>query len=609
MALFGFGKKKETKQTPEKAQSSTKLNRRRWIRYKAEGLQSSLGEVVDIAKRSLSVALDKNLEVGESVSVELEGTTYEAEVVALYKNRAALVVQSDIRADVVAKALKRLPACEIAPRKRFDFATIESDETVRINKAIVNLMLEIEDPNTTIDKLEKNILAVPKLEETILKRANSIEKARAARIKTVHEAITRLGFDEIKLMIYDYINYDLNLSNNDLKHFKNFDLYNLLINALFKHFAPLFGFNDVKGEGQSLMGMSYIGAMYLAQQSAKLQERYKDVDTLFDYEMRLLERLELGEDIFTLSRHYFLDVLDVFRYLFDGYVLAYMAHQPHYKPRFPMTLSERKLKFSYIAYLTILAMRYILGNDKHSGYVLFNRLKRFGLDLVEAKNFLNRIIDEVNARLRDIDAKNHLRHCQTPTILYSLENYLGSGIYYDYIRRVFDDVEKGHSRVAICYGDEAYTHLVLEKILNYDEYRFNKLPFAVVDCSVIADDDMPLSQLSSFDLVVFKNIHELPASLMQDFVKIYKDFEGTLIATFDQSAMLDFTNEKLYDLIRDDIVQMPSYEESALYYMKMVHNALAHLKDFAGVEVCDIADFKEKTKRYDCIETECIEKL
>ncbi len=609
MALFGFGKKKEPKKEPQHQSEDVKLNRRRWIRYDVRGLQTSLGEAMDISRRSIAVAADKKLEIGEKLDIVIGDETFEAQVVAVYKNRVALELASDITQDIIQDALPTLASCKTEPRKDFRFDTLLSDEDVRINRAIVNLMLEIEDPNTTIEKLEQNILAVPKLEELILKRANSIEKARAARIETVRDAIARLGFEEIKLMVYDYINYDLNLTNTALIHFKDFDLFTLMINALFKRFAPLFGFNDIKSEGQSLMGMSYVGAMYLAQESEKLRRHYTDVDALFAYEMRVLEQAELGQDLLALDRYYFLEVLGVFTYIFDGFVLAYMAHQPHYKPVFKMTLSARKLKFSYIAYLAILAMRYILGADKHSGYVLFNRLKRFGYDLGEAKDFLNTIIDEVNHKLRKIGSDKHIKHCQMPTILYSLENYLGSGIYYEYIKTQIEEVDKGHNRIVLGYEDEAYTHFVFEKIINYDEYRFNKLPFAVIDCAAIEDEDLALDQFSSFDMLLIKNLHMLPESLQADFAKLYRDFDGVLFVTFAKSALLDFARPQLYGLIRDDYVEMPSYEHSAIFYMKMVQNALAQLKNFAHGEVCDIAEFKVEAKSFGCIERECIDKL
>lgn len=609
MGLFGFGKKKEEQQLPQKQKEQHILNRRAWIRYNVTNIETKLGTVIDIAKRSISIVTSGKYEVGEKVEVDLDDICIAGEIVAISKNRLVVALEEEVPQRVIKKYLAKLDTCACTQRSSFDFELLKNDENVKINKAIVHLMLEIEDPNTTIEQLENDILAIPKLEETILKRANSIEKARAARITSVRDAIARLGFEEIKLMVYDYINYDLNLSNTTLEKFRNFDVYNLLINALFKRLAPLFGFNDVKAEGQSLMGMSYVGAMYLAQQSPKLQQHYSDVDALFSYEMRLLEYCELGQDLFALNRYYFLDILNVFTYLYDGIVLAYMTHQPHYKPTFTVTLSQRKLKFSYIAYLTILAMRYILGHDKHSGYVVFNRLKRFGYDLPSAKDFLNSIVDEVNGRLQDIGADSYIRHCQIPTIMYSLEEYLGSGTYYEYFRMQIDLLKKGHKRFVIGYDDEVYTHFVMEKIFNYDEYELHKLPFAVIDCSVLADEDLMLDQFESFDLLLFKNIHSLPKHLEADFFKIYRDFEGILFATFANEAMIDYSSYQLYSLVREDIVQFPDLQRSAISYVKMVQNAAMQVNRFAQMQLCDIAEFKNTMMRFECIEKECIQKL
>ncbi|BCD67832.1 HDOD domain-containing protein [Nitratiruptor sp. YY09-18] len=610
MGLFGFGKKKN--QPQEKKSASVKkviLNKRADERYKVTGMQTNLGEVVDITKRSIAIAIkEKKLQEGDSIEITIEGIPYTAQVSVVYKNRVAFRLEEEIPLEVIQKYVPHTEVKTTQSVKEFDPSSMLQDEEVEINRAIINLMLEIEDPNTTIEKLEKNIEKVPKLYATILKRANSIEKARAARVKTIKEAIARLGFDEIKTIIYEFVNYDLNITNVNLPYFKNFDIYNILINALFKKIAPLASFNDVKSEGQSLIGMSYMGSSLLSKQNAKLQEYYRGVDELYHFCMREFERAEVGQDLLEINRIYFLEVLKVFTYLYDGFVLAYFDKVPHYTNRQKLMLSERKLKFSYVAYLVLLAMEYIVDKNKYSGYILLNRLKRYGLSLQEAKTFLNNIITEVNSYLEKMDAEKKIEFVKFPTVSYSLENYLGTGIYFDYVRARLESVNKEHNRVALRYDDEVYAHLVLEKILNFDDYRFHKVPFVVIDVQNLEDEDLPLDQFSSFDMVIFKNIDRLPQRLFQDFAKIYKDFEGDVIVTYSMHSFIDYTNPDLFTLIHSDIVYLPQESLSVIYAMKLLQNTLQQCKDFSGKE-CNIEEFKGKKFNSREIIAECVKRF
>ena len=57
--------------------------------------------------------------------------------------------------------------------------------------------------------------------------------------------------------------------------------------------------------------------------------------------------------------------------------------------------------------------------------------------------------------------------------------------------------------------------------------------------------------------------------------------------------MIDFDNEQLYEMIRNVIVDVPSYFQSPSIYLKMVQNTLLEIKRFDEKKVCNLEDFKD----------------
>ncbi|MRJ02755.1 MAG: HDOD domain-containing protein [Epsilonproteobacteria bacterium] len=611
MGLFGFGKKKEHTPTAAKEEelSFKALTKRAYPRYLVENLSASLGKVIDISKNSVLFAAS-GLKEGDYLDVEIDGKSYEGSVARTYGNKVVLRFDQEFPKELIESHMKKVTHEPLKPQRTLDTASISNESDVQSDKAIINLMLEIEDPNTNIAKFRENIEALPELKEKILSMANSIEIGGRGRISDVGSAVTRLGFEAIKRIVYQYVMYEASLSHNDLKYFENFELYNIFLGATFKKISPLFSFKDTKNEGQSLLTMSSVGALVISRECPEIAPLYRGVEELYSYPMRMVERWKCGYDFLEIDGHYFTKDLQVFKYLYDGFVLANYMLYPHYSPQnLKVSLSQRKLRFAYVSYLTLLAQKFVFAKDKNSGFILLQRMQRLGFTLQEAKQWLDFIIENTNKKVARIGLEKKIPKPDMPNQMISLESYLGSGGYAAYFLEKIDDLSREAQRLAIRYEDEAYSHYVLDIVLNHERFTFLTMPFAIIPCDVLEDDELPLAMLEGFDLLIFKNIDRLDRRLFKEFEKIWKDFEGKIIVTFSTYSMIEYDQPHLYEVVREQIVDFPSYYQSTLLHMKMVNTACSQLNRLFGEKICDIEDFKGEMIDMETLYKRVLEKI
>ena len=594
MALFGFGKKKkEESKTAEVPHEFLPLNKRNFPRYTLQKLSTSLGEAIDASKVSLHIGAT-GLKEGDFLDVTVGDEKYEATVVRVDGSKVAVTLEPALPKELLFQHMRKLHKDEVEPKECVDLGKIEQEGELSVSRAIINLMLEIEDPNTNIEKFKENIEVLEDLKEKILAMANSVEVAGRGRVEDVGSAVTRLGFEAVKRIVYQYITYEVSLSHTELKNFKDFELYNIFLGAVFKKLAPLFNFKDVKNEGQSLLTMSSVGAILISKECPDIAHFYDGVAKLYSYEMRKLEERECGRDFFEVNASYFLDSLGVFRYLYDGYVLANFMMLPHYRPRnLKISLSQRKLRFAYVTYLSLLAQKFLFAKDKNSGFVFFHRLKRLGFSLQEAKTWLDYLVENTNKKLHRVGIEKSIPKYEIPSQSLSLESYLGGGIYVNYFLGRWDEFDKKAQRLVLRYEDEEYAHLVLEKLINHESYSFLQKPFCVIECAILEDDELPLAMFEGFDLIVFKNIDRLDRRLLKDFQKLWRDFEGKIAVTYASESMLEYDNTTLYELLKGQIVDFPSYFQSAILHSKMTTQCCSRINTFFNEEKCQIEEFKE----------------
>ncbi len=615
MGLFGFGKNNKKEKDLKKEKKVPFLSKRGYDRYHVQNLYiSGFGRVVDISKNGAAVAKEEIDEIKkETIDIKLKNIKLKATLMRETLKEAGVKFEDEIEAkEIIESHLQKPFKYNFKPKKELSKEDIESDESLEKIKAVINLMLELDDPNTTVEKFKTHIETLPKLESRIIKKANSVESASKTEIKNITTAITRIGFEEIKKIVYEYINSKISLSNKNFTEFENYEFYNILKSSIFKKLAPLFSFRDLRSEGRSLLTTDTIGIELLIEKSGEddFKNIYKSPKELYSYYTRIYERKFYGVDILELNKDYFINKLGLFKYLYDGYILAHILHHPYYELNddFCITLSSRKIRFSYITYLTMLALEYILSNDKKSGVIFINRLKRFGMDSSKAVSFLNEIIFEANEILENIGIKNRIRNVNYPTITLGIEKNFGKELHISSFIEKMDLVSnKDINRVAFRYEDEFYAMYLIDLALNSFEFSFNDMPFCIIPTKNLEDEDLKMDMFNGFDILIFKDIEKLPKHLFEDFLKLWRDFEGKIFVTYSVYSMIDFNQKVLHQNFKNYIVDIPSYFDNDYIYKSMLKVACSGINKEFGLNICNPADFKDKIYTMDSVIKKSIE--
>ncbi len=592
--------KKETKKK-EKEQEEQILNKRRYLRYPIENIfVENLGTINDISKKGISVQVSNtdnlkaellNLNVGNdrctAIVKRKTKDTIGLEFQGLFENKG-----------FIKKNIKTIQKIKIEPKKAIseeEFFKCQFSDTLRI---IINLMAELEDENTTVERLKRNISEVPELKNLIIKKANSVEESSSVEIKDIETAIVRLGISKIKRISKDYVT-KRSLSLTPIFHnFEYYEAYNILKTVSFKKFAPLFNFNDKRAEGRSLLAIENTGLNLLKQiLGIKFMENYRLPKSLYMNTSRLFEQICIGVDNLQVNEKIFVQNQGNFKYIFDGYVLGNKMLDPTYKipPDLKLSIGNRRLRYGFIVFLSYLATIFIMEKDRYTGYVLINRLKRLGLDKNKALSVLNEIVYEGNKILENIGLRKVLKPVSNPSISLNLEKIFPKNIYFANLINKFKTVKEHNiKRISIRYDDETFSQYLLQKILEIPEFGMEYKSFCYLPVENINFEDLLPEDLSGFDVVIFENIDKINPNSFKNLKFIWKEFEGTIITTFSYNSLLDFDNPQLYELIKENIIEIPSIFKSENYeYMLQI--AGKKLKEFSESINLDKDKYKNKT--------------
>ncbi len=618
MGLFGFGKNKKNNEEKDVVENKkeTKLSKRNYDRYHVQNLYiPGFGEVLDISKAGAAIKkVDVDEIKKESIDIELENVEVKAKIRRQTLKEVGVNFEDEINTEeIIEKHIKKPKKYMFKKSSYVSKIDFDEDDTLEKIKAVINLMLELDDPNSSVEKFRPHIEALPALREKILKKANTVESAAKSKIENITSAITRIGFEETKKIVYDYINAQISLSNENFTNFEHYEFYNILKSSIFKKLAPLFSFRDIRSEGRSLLTTDIIGIELLINMAPKgFKNIYKSPKELYSYISRVYEEKIFGVNFLEVNKEYFVNRLGLFKYLYDGYILAHLSRHPHLElnNHFGITLSSRKLRFSYIAYLTILALEFILSKDKRSGIVFLNRLKRFGFDSSKAISFLNETIFEANEILEKLEVENKIRPVSYPNIALGIEKSFGKELHISAFIEKMDYVSKNNiNRVAFRYEDSLCAMKFIDAAINSLEFNFYDMPFCVVPSQNLKDDDLKLETFNGFDLVIFKDIEKLHNSLMTDFLKLWKDFEGKIFVTYSAYSMIDFKREELHSLFKDYIIEAPSCFDHQYIYKTMLEAACKELNTELDKKVCSVNDYLDEIYSLESIYKICVEKF
>ncbi|MEZ0323817.1 MAG: hypothetical protein ABWJ98_05875, partial [Hydrogenothermaceae bacterium] len=422
MGLFGFGGKKEEPKKTEEKKSAIEIDDR-WNRYYLKDIQASdVGSIVYITKNVAYIKTfkeNKELKPGMFLQIELNGKKYKTQIVDSSETDITAGFLEEFNDIEFIKKHTNLIQ-EKKPIKKISI-TAKDIENEKISSDLItlfNLLPEIEAPNTDAIQLKLLFDLLPPLRNKIIEISNSVSEGATEEIKDIETAILRLGFDKLKKVVSEY--FDLFIANYkpQIENFENMSQLNLTKVEAYKRVAPYLSFQIKRKAGIILFLLDVVSSA--ATIFAKKDENYKNILKnsvyFYSYPLRQYERNIFGEDFLHTNYEFIKSKIKPLVEVYDSYKLGHVFMYPFLTvEKEALNFSNRNLKRAYIYYLSFLMVNNLVYNDKKSGYILYNRLRRFGMSVNEVVDFLNEIVFTVNKALSNIGVKPFLRSPSPPS--------------------------------------------------------------------------------------------------------------------------------------------------------------------------------------------------
>ncbi len=466
------------------------LNRRKDDRYIIDEIPlEGIGTMVEISKNGLKIkrAPGVNLE-DPTVTFALFDREMKANV--RWQDRSILGLQSAIPFDdpeFFIPSIKRAKEIIAPPQMKvhLDSAVgqFQKDESL---VSMINLLMEVDSPEPDIRKVGQYIDQISSLQEQekqsetkkegeggqggedddkgdqektikeeLIARAIELQGREEAGEIEIGFAITMLGLSKVCEIIQDHINKRFFKSETSLPLFENYETFNILKSVVFKNLCRFFGLLDMQPEGSTLLSLETTGVDLLIKESSGILDTYyKTPSRLYSEFSRMYERTFFGVDPLQINLYYFEKDLNTFGDLFNGYVLAHHTLNPQYfsSEDLKISLNKEGLIFSYLTYLTYLAVQFLLDKDRESGFTLAKRLKGRGMDERKIDQFLENSIGDTKTILRNLKLSGTLSQPLLPDGGISIESYLGKDIRFDYLIQSFRDFSRRQvKRMALRY--------------------------------------------------------------------------------------------------------------------------------------------------------------
>lgn len=601
------------------------LNRRKHDRYFIEDIPvEGIGQIVEVSRKGLKIRKTSGFTATDPMlNFNLSSLEIKTEVRWEDKDFLGLLFSGAFNdPKFIVKRIKRPKESAIPPQMKVPDEAIQQYKKDEILTKIVNLLMEIDTPDPNMRKIGIYVDEISDLEEKkrqaeeaekgegeaaketgenkqslkdeLIGRAISSNTGNEHSIKDINFAINRLGSDNVRVILRNYVHKRIFQSENALSIFDGCEVYDILKSAVFKKLCGIFGFSDIQPEGNALLSCETVGVEILIRESSGILDNYyKSPSRLYSETSRMYEKALFGLDPIQINKYYFKNVMEAFEDLDNGYVLAHTTLNPHYSLSGSVNISLTKngVSFSYIAYLTFLAVKFLIDRDKESGTILSKRLRGRGMDDKKILDFLDKSVNEAKVILRDFGIKGSITRPQLPADPLTIEGNLAVNKRFEYLLQTFRDFKNMNSgRMALRYEDDSYAHFMLGKIINSENLGLNSKAFIVVPCNNLSDDYWYIRDFANFDLLVFKDIHKLSEFHMNTFIKLWNSFEGQIIATFSNLGFLDFTKPQLYSILNAHIVDFPSYfaGKDNIVYRRMVEYSVNGLKPYIAGQIVEI---------------------
>jgi hypothetical protein len=429
------------------------------------------------------------------------------------------------------------------------------------------------------------------IKEELIDRVINLKSRSETGQIDVDFALFILGLSKVCEIIKDHINKKFFQSETTLPLFENYETFNILKSVVFKNLCHFFGLQGIQTEGSTLLSLETTGVDLLIKESnGILDSYYKSPSRLYSEISRTYEKAFFALDHLQVNQHYFIKGLKTFGELFNGYVLAHHTLNPHYfsSEDLKISLSKNGLIFSSLVCLTFLAIQFLLDKNRESGFALAKRLKGRGMDDRKIDQFLDQSVGDTKTILGNLKLRGNLSKPSLPDGLIPVERYLGRDIRFEYLIQSFRHFDRGQvKRMALRYEDAVYAHFILGKLLISESFNLNSKTVCVVPCGNISSDQWYIKDFDYFNLIVFKEIHKLPASHLNTFLKLWGSFEGQIIATFSHLVVLDYTNPPMHKIFNNYLVDFPSYFLNDAVYGKMIDHTFQYLQPYLGDQSID----------------------
>ncbi len=603
------------------------LNQRKHDRYAIDEIPvQGIGSIVEVSRKGLKIRKAAGFgNPGQVLNFKL--STVEIKTVVRWEDNTFIGLQfagAFNDPSFIIKRIKRPKEAVVPPQMSLPAKAILQYKKDEILTAMVNLLMEVESADPNLMKIGTFINDICTLEEEerqgeeeagdgeekeeklqeireqtfkeeVIARAASLHSRNQDRVIDINFAISTLGLDNVREILRNYVHRRIFKAENAVPVFQDVEVFNILKSTVFKNLCRVFGLSEIQPEGNALLSFETAGAEILIRESSGILEGYyKSPSRLYAEISRMYEKAFFGVDPVRINKYYFEKGIGTFEELYNGYVLAHMALNPQYTPSddLKISLTKNGLVFSYMAYLTFLAVCFIMDRDKESGFILSRRLRGKGMDDARILDLLDKSVDEARTIAKDFGVKAVFARPPLPAGAVKIETFLGKDIRFGYLLQSFRAFDAGNvRRLSLRFEDSSYAHFILGRLLNADTFMLNTKTFCVVPCANASDDQWYVRDFTNFELLIFRDINKLPEFHLSTFIKLWNSFEGQIIVTFSTLDFMDYTKPPLYALLNSSLVDFPSYFLNNAVYPKMVEHAVQCLKPYVGEQPVDSARY------------------
>ncbi len=526
------------------------------------------GEIEFISKSMLRIKTEKKtnlIQEGLTIQIKINNKNYRCYVLEITDRKIDLVFKEEFE-DIFFIKENTKYIKSFKPTKKITISDKDFDNIKLpidfIN--LINLLSEVDDPNTDAESLSLIIETLKPLKNKIIEEANKVSENIIEEIKDLKTAISHLGMDKIKKFTYQY--FDLYITNykNPIETFENNNQFNLTKIQTYKKFAPFIPFQPKRKAGILLLLLETVASVInlFVEKDTNYKNLLKNSVKLYSYPLRIYEKLIFGDDYISLNEIYIGRKLKVLSDVYDSYKIALLTLNPMMNLKtVPLNLSNKNLKRAYLYYLVFLASNFLVYNDKKSGYILYNRLNRFGMNVNEISEFLNEIVFYVNKVLTALKIKPYLRTPSPVTYNITCRKIFPDNQDFVDLIEAFRKVGKGKiNRLAVRTQDAEFFGLLLDYLINDPEVGLHNKSYIVIPAEDIQNpDSLLIENLAGFDIIIFKNLENLSPILYREFYKLWKNFEGIIITEYSYYSFMDFDKQKvqLFHIIKENKVDAP----------------------------------------------------